>query len=113
MKNYDINIYWGRATLEITIQSWDFKGHYKIEQEGNIKGADFLENAFETEWLENRDIKWNDCKLEVQENFDGDMIFTAELENEKGDILAFDGTMEELKDYIVGVQITDYIEIEK
>lgn len=113
MENYDVNISWGKATVEVTLQCWNYKGHYRIYVEGNIKGADILEDAFETSWLENANVIWNDCKLYLQENFEGDMIYSAELEDEKGNILAIDGTTEDLSDNIVGVQIIEYVETEK
>lgn len=113
MENYDLNIYWGKAIIEVTIQSWDYKGHYRIEVNGNIKGTSILEEAFETTYLENKDIIWNDCKFYLQENFDGDIIYTAELENKEGNILVIDGTTEDLKDNIVGVRIIEYIEIKE
>ena len=113
MQNYDINIDFGKATLEVTIQNWQYKGHYRIEIQGNIKGASMLEEAFDTDYLENKDVIWNDCKLNIQENFEGEMIYTAELEDEEGNILVIDGYMEDLKDNIVGVKIINYEELKE
>lgn len=110
MKKYDINIDYGKATLEVTIQNWQYKGHYRIEIQGNIKGSSMLEAAFDTEYLENRDIIWNDCKLKIQENFEGEMIYAAKLEDEEGNILVIYGYTDELKDNIVGVKIINYEE---
>lgn len=113
MQNYDINIDYGEAILEVTIQNWQYKGHYRIKIQGNIKGASVLEVAFDTDYLENKDIIWNDCKLNIQENFEGETIYTAELEDEKENILVIDGYIEELKDNIVEVKIIDYEELKE
>jgi hypothetical protein len=113
MENYDINIDWGKAIVEVTIQCWNYKGHYRIQVEGNIKGTSILEDAFETSWLENKDVIWNDCKLNILENFDGDMIYSAELKDKDENILVIDETIEDLQKNIVGVQIVEYTEIEK
>lgn len=72
-----------------------------------------LEETFDTGYLENKDIIWNDCKLNIQENFEGEMIYTALLEDEEGNILVIDGYTEELKDNIVGVKIINYEELKE
>lgn len=41
------------------------------------------------------------------------MIYTAELEDEKGNILVIDGYTEELRDNIVGVKIINYEELKE
>ena len=104
MENYDVNIDWGRATIEVTLQSWEYKGRYRLETVGNVKGVDLLERVFDTDWLENKDVIWNDCKL----NIDEDNYYTCELENSKGDILIMDGETQELAELIVKVEIIKF-----
>lgn len=108
MENHDVNIYWGKATIEITIQVWEFKGKYRIEMSGNIKAGDFIEDGLRTEDLENSDIIWNNCNLKIKEN----TVYEAELKDKKGNELAVNGYLEELKDYIVGIKIVDYVDKE-
>lgn len=110
MDNYDININHGIATIEVTIQCWNYKGHYRIKVQGNVKGSDILDNAFDTGYTENTDVIWNDCNLDIGQNLDGDMIYTADLKDKNGNELAIDGYMDDLSDYIVGVKIIDYVE---
>lgn len=112
MKNHDVNIYWGKATIEITIQEWEYKGSYKIEMSGNIKAGAFIESGLETETLENSDIIWNNCNLKIEENIEGERIYKAELKDKKGNELVVDGYVEELKDYIVEIKMVDYVEEE-
>lgn len=113
MKNYDVNIDFGKAVIEITLQTWQYKGHYRIEMQGNVKGTAILETAFDTDWLENKDIIWNDCKLNICENLDGEMIYRAELESEYGNTLEIDGYTEELKEIITGVRIVEFVSQEE
>lgn len=108
MEYYDVNIAWGRAILEITLQCWNYKGKYRLETGGNVKGIDLMERAFETDWLENKDVIWNNCKLNINEND----YYNCELEDIEGNILEIDGTTQELADLIVKVEIIKFEEEE-
>ena len=78
---------------------------------GNSMSSTYIQDLID--YLENKDVIWNDCKLNIEENFEGEMIYTAELEDEEGNILVIDGYMEDLKDYIVGVKIINYEELKE
>ena len=106
MKNYDIDIKSGTAIIEVTIQINKLRGRYKIKVSGNCKGADILEEAFDTEWLYNSDILSSDCFFKIDE-LTGD--FTAVLkEIETGKTKEVTDSLLELYKFIVGVQIVEY-----
>ena len=113
MENYDINIDFGKATIEVTIQQCEYKGHYRIEITGNIKGASILKEALDTYYLDNTDVVWNDCNLDIFENFEGESCFKVVLEDKKGNKLLVDDYLTELEDLIVAVKIVDYKETEE
>lgn len=108
MENYDINIYWAKVTIEVTIQQFNYIGHYRIQFKGNIKGIKALD--IDTVFLENKDIIWNDCSLDIFENFEGEMCFKAVLKDKEGNFLLIDDYLTELEDLIVGIKIVNYEE---
>ena len=113
MENYDININWGQATIEVTLQQWQYKGHYRIKIRGNIQGFDILRTALDTFDLENEDIIWNDCNLDIFENYEGEGCFKAVLKDKEDNVLLTDDYLTELEDLIVGVKIIDYKEVKE
>ena len=42
MKNYDPNIRWGKHTVKVSFQRWDYKGFVMFRKGGNCKGLDVL-----------------------------------------------------------------------
>ncbi|EOS7956400.1 DUF5406 family protein, partial [Enterococcus hirae] len=42
MKNYDPNIRWGKHTVKVSFQHWDYKGFVMFRKGGNSKGLDVL-----------------------------------------------------------------------
>ena len=113
MENYDINISWGQATVEVTLQQWQYKGHYRIKIKGNIHGSQILETSLDTFDLENKDVVWNDCNLDIFENYEGEYCFTAILKDKEENELQIDDYLTELEDLIVGVKIIDYKEVKE
>ena len=113
MENYDINIDWGKATIEVTIQQWQYIGHYKITVTGNIKGANILEEALDTVNLDNAKIIWNDCNLEIFEDYEGEDCFKVVLKDKEENELLIDDYLTELEDLVVAIKIIDYKEVEE
>ena len=103
MKNYDMNIDWGIAEIKVTLQYEDYFGNYFYSVGGNVKGFELIECACDTELFEGKDIKVNNCNLEIDEDW-----FSCELKNKEGDICGISGELAELKDYIVAVEITEF-----
>lgn len=42
MKNYDPNIRWGKHTVKVSFQRWDYKGFVMFRKGGKYKGLDVL-----------------------------------------------------------------------
>ncbi len=111
MKNYNLNIDYGKAILEITIQCFEYIGHYRILVQGNVKGARILDEGLILDYLENEDIIYNDCNLKFIESdnieLDDSEGFECTLMNGE-DTLELSGLKENLQDYIVKVEIIEY-----
>lgn len=110
MKNYDVNIYMGMAKIRVYLQMENYKGFYDINCGGNVKGAELLETAIDTDILEQEDIKNSDCEMKVFENKEGDFCFSCILKDKEGNTLELDGEIEELPQFIVGCHIIKYEE---
>lgn len=115
MKNYNKNIEWGTAIIEITLQLEEFIGHYRIKLTGNTKGAELLEEGLRIDFLEDEDIIYNDCNLKFIKSdnieLDDSEGFECTLANGE-DTLELSGVKENLQDYIVKVEIIEYTEKE-
>ncbi|MDU6990035.1 MAG: DUF5406 family protein [Escherichia coli] len=88
MENYDPNIQWGTHTIKVSFQQWDYKGFIVFEKVGNCKGLDILELGEDDLY----DVKFKENPIEE---------------------LLVEDEWYRLKDYIVGVEIVDFVEEEK
>ncbi len=88
MKNYDPNIRLGTHTIKVSFQRWDYKGFVTFRRGGNCKGLDVLA---------------------LNEDDEGDEWFKMTLTNDKGDELSVEDTWSYLSDYIVSVEIIDFV----
>ncbi|NSV01877.1 DUF5406 family protein [Enterococcus faecalis] len=112
MKNYDPNIFWGLHTIKVSFQQWDYKGHVTFVKSGNCKGLDVL--GIDADDLYDMKFKENPVNFEwVDTDDDGEDWFTMTLKNDKGDKFLVNDEWECLKDYIVGVEIVDFVEEEE
>ncbi|EGO2734177.1 DUF5406 family protein [Enterococcus faecalis] len=111
MKNYDSNIRWGLHTVKVSFQQWDYKGYLTFVKGGNCKGLDILD--IDADDLYDMEFKENpvNFRLLVTDD-DGEEWFAMILKNDKKDELLVEDMWECLKDYIVGVEIVDFVEEE-
>ncbi|EHE8186106.1 DUF5406 family protein [Enterococcus faecalis] len=108
MKNYDPNIRWGQHTIKVSFQQWDYKGYLTFVKSGNCKGLVVL--RIDEDDLYDMKFKENPVNFEwVDTDDDGEDWFTMTLKNDKGDKLLVNDEWECLKDYIVGVEIVDFV----
>lgn len=107
MKNYDMNIDCGIARIKVTLQFENYKGNYFCEVGGNTKGFELIECACDTDLLESKDIKENDCDFKIN---DEEEWFSCELKDEEGNTCGVTGTLYELKDFIVATEIVEFIQ---
>lgn len=105
MKYYDMNIDWGMAKVKVTLQYENYTGNYNYEVGGNVKGFDLIESACDTELLESKDIKENNCNLEIR---DEENWFSCVLKDNKGNTCDVIGELSELKNYIVATEIIEF-----
>lgn len=111
MKNYDPNIRWGLHTIKVSFQRGVYKGFVTFVKSGNCKGLDILgideEDLYDMKFKENPiNFEWFDT------DDDGEDWFTMTLKNDKGDKLLVEDVCEELSEYIVGIEIIDFVEEE-
>lgn len=112
MKNYDPNIFWGLHTIKVSFQQWDYKGYLTFVKSGNCKGLDVL--RIDADDLYDMKFKENPVNFEWGDTDDGgEDWFTMTLKNDKGAKLLVEDEWECLKDYIVGVEIVDFVEVEE
>ena len=110
MKKYDTNIKNGVATIKITLQSEEYKGIIVIDIQTNIKGLGLM-NCIDDDffWLDN--IIKNDCNFTFS---DEDSTFSCTLKDENLYEFEMDEyNILELSDYIVAIEILDYVEVKK
>ena len=110
MKNYDPNIRWGIHTVKVSFQQWDYKGYVTFVKSGNCKGLNVLdidaEDLYDMKFKENPiNFVW------FGTDDDGEDWFTMILKNNE-DELSVEDEWDCLKDYIVGVEIIDFVEEE-
>lgn len=102
MKEYSPNYSHGKHTVEITLQSWEYKGKIIRKIGGNCKGFSILETA--TEIYEYDKYK-SDCELKIEDDW-----FSCVLKNEAGDTLEMDDELDNLGRYITKVEIVNFEE---
>lgn len=95
MKNYDPNIRWGKHTVKVTFQRWDYKGFMMFRSDGNCKGLSVL--LLDEEDLYYQPLTDNPIGLEFLP------------EDDEGNELLVEDVCEELGDYIVGLEIIDFV----
>ncbi len=109
MKNYDLSIDMGMARIRVYIQIDEYKGFFEINISGNVKGKKLLDEAIDTDYLEQYDIKRSNCKLKI---FEEEQYFSCILKNKKGDTLEVENNLDFLSDMIVGCKILEFKEEE-
>ncbi|MFB5292247.1 DUF5406 family protein [Enterococcus faecalis] len=109
MKNYDPNIWWGLHTIKVKFQRSDYRGDVTFVKSGNCKGLDILE--IDTDDLYDMKFKENPIDFRVLgTDDDGEEWFAMTLKNDQKDEMLVEDQWEYLKDYIVGIEIIDFIE---
>lgn len=108
MKNYDPNIRWGIHTVKVSFQQWDYKGYLTFIKSGNCKGLDILDIDADDLY----DIKFKENPVNFRllgTDDDGEEWFAMTLKNDKDDELLVEDQWECSKDYIVGIEIVDFV----
>ncbi|EOS7906093.1 DUF5406 family protein [Enterococcus hirae] len=108
MKNYDPNIRWGTHTIKVSFQRWDYKGFVTFRRGGNCKGLDVLalEDDLYDQTLTDNPIDFGLLSVDDE----GNEWFKMTLKNDKDDVLEVEDEWSYLASYIVGIEITDFIE---
>ena len=91
-------------TLEITLQSGEYKGTLRQDIGGNCRGFTVLQ-VFDPECFDPKDLSYNDCNLAFSNDDDWEDWFTCTLKNEKGEELECEGCAEDLGDMVVKLEI--------
>lgn len=119
MKNYDLNMIIGKYIVKITFQFYDCKGYLYTKVGSNCCGANALEDCLNpiiiAQQLYDNNAKMKNMKLEITDDdqkleIAADDKFTLKLTNDKGETGLIDGNLNELRYYIVGVEIVDLSE---
>ncbi|EMW5451954.1 hypothetical protein QA5_00544 [Enterococcus faecalis EnGen0083] len=111
MKIYDPNIFLGLHTIKVSFQQWDYKGYLTFVKSGNCKGLDVL--RIDADDLYDMKFKENPVNFRLLgANDGGEEWFAMTLKNDKKDEILVEDEWECLKDYIVGVEIVDFVEEE-
>ncbi len=111
--NYNPNTRDGLHSVEVALQSWEYRGSFVIEIGGNCKGAKILEEALNPDYY-NYNITKNNCSFVMidQPDDDNNYWFKCELKAESGNVLLVEDKCDSLSDYIVAVTIIDYTSTE-
>lgn len=108
MKNYDPNSRLGKHTIKVSFQRWDYKGFVMFRSDGNCKGLSVL--LLDEEDLYYQLLTDNPIGFELlPEDDEGNEWFKMTLKNGEGDELLVEDVWEELGDYIVGLEIIDFV----
>lgn len=108
MKNYDPDSQWGKHTIKVSFQRWDYKGFVTFRKGGNCKGLDVL--ALDEYDLYDQRLLDNPIGFGLlPEDDEGNEWFKMTLKNDEGDELLVEEVWEELGDYIVGLEIIAFV----
>ncbi|MFS1134972.1 DUF5406 family protein [Enterococcus hirae] len=108
MKNYDPDSQWGKHTIKVSFQRWDYKGFVTFKKGGNCKGLDVL--ALDEYDLYDQRLLDNPIGFGLlPEDDEGNEWFKMTLKNDEGDELLVEEVWEELGDYIVGLEIIAFV----
>ncbi|RBT20092.1 hypothetical protein EB00_02739 [Enterococcus faecium] len=108
MKNYDPNSQWGKHTIKVSFQRWDYKGFVTFRKGGDCKGLDAL--ALDEYDLYDQRLLDNPIGFGLlPEDDEGNEWFKMTLKNDEGDELLVEEVWEELGDYIVGLEIIAFV----
>lgn len=108
MKNYDPDSQWGKHTIKVSFQRWDYKGFVMFRKGGNCKGLDVL--ALDEYDLYDQRLLDNPIGFGLlPEDDEGNEWFKMTLKNDEGDELLVEEVWEELGDYIVGLEIIAFV----
>ncbi|MGS6445971.1 DUF5406 family protein [Enterococcus hirae] len=108
MKNYDPNMRRGTHTIKVSFQRWDYKGFVMFRRGGNCKGLSVL--SLDEEDLYYQPLLDNPIGFGLlSEDDEGNEWFKMTLTNDEGDELLVEDVWEELGDYIVGLEIIDFV----
>lgn len=107
---YDPNVDYGVHTIRVTFMQLDYIGHIAFEIDGDCKGAALLNSDFLIDLDEENIERFveNDCDFAID-----DQIFSVNLKNGNGDILAIKDCEEEIDSMIVGLEIVDFVKREE
>lgn len=98
MKDYDPNRCFGKHTIELTFQQWEFERKFEVEVRGNCKGFSIIESAI---------LNLSD-KLYEEQGRDITLSLFDDQGNELEDTFEADDIEEELKDILVKAEILDF-----
>ncbi|MBG7982933.1 DUF5406 domain-containing protein [Enterococcus faecium] len=108
MKNYDPNIRLGTHTIKVSFQRWDYKGFVTFRRGGNCKGLDVL--ALDEDDLYDQTLTDNPIGFGLlPEDDEGNEWFKMTLMDDNGDELSVEDTWSYLSDYIVSVEIIEFV----
>lgn len=108
MKNYDPNIRWGKHTVKVSFQRWDYKGFVTFRKGGNCKGLDVL--ALDEDDLYDQPLIDNPVGFGLLSDDDeGNEWFKMTLTSDTGDELSVEDAWSYLSEYIVGIEIIDFV----
>lgn len=108
MKNYDPNIRWGKHTVKVFFQRWDYKGFVTFRKGGNCKGLDVL--ALDEDDLYDQPLIDNPVGFGLlSEGDEGNEWFKMTLTSDTGDELSVEDAWSYLSEYIVGIEIIDFV----
>ena len=108
MKNYDPNIRLGTHTIKVSFQRWDYKGFVTFRRGGNCKGLDVL--ALNEDDLYDQTLTDNPIGFGLLPE-DDEVKKRIKIQHikENGDELSVEDTWSYLSDYIVSVEIIEFV----
>ncbi len=108
MKNYDPNMRRGTHTIKVSFQRWEYKGFVTFRRGGNCKGLYVL--ALDEDDLYYQKLTDNPIGFGLlPEDDEGNEWFKMTLMNDNGDELSVEDIWLYLSDYIVSVEIIDFV----
>ena len=112
MKFYDVNINWGKAEVEVELQSEEYKGKFSTIVCGNVLGERAIDTVLDCIQDGDIEILKSNCNLEIilAEEYDDEDFFTCDLKDDKGNELNIEMPLDYLNNYIVGIKIIKYEE---
>ena len=108
IESYDPSHSYGTHTIRVTIQQWACMGTLTVKIGGNVKGLPSLVDSIADTIYDSIHELESDCNFKILEDDNVQPWFNCVLRDNDGNKLEIEDELDELENFIIAMEITDF-----